>query len=339
MRLSKREYAALWSARTGFTAFLESLPQRPLLMILNYHRIGNPQETPYDPGTFSAAGDELDDQISCLKKRFQFITLEEAVHFATGGWSPRRTCILITFDDGYRDNYTLAFPILRSHGIQGVFFLPTYFVGTNHLPWWDVIAFVVRRSRHRQIHLQYPVTCSFDLDREDLSDVLRRILMLFKRPEMTDPEQFLSALEQACGAGRAGESSERCFLNWEEAREMQEGGMAFGSHTHSHEILSKLSPARQCEELATSRQILEQHLNGPIDTLAYPVGARHAFSAEMVTGLRQAGYRCAFSQYGGLNQPGRTEQFDVQRHAVDRESLQRLRLQTALGAVTGKRWF
>jgi len=338
MPVSKRELAALWSARTGFTTVLEHLPRRPLLMILNYHRIGNPEETPYDPGTFSATAEELDRQIACLKKRYEFVTLDEAVSLAAGRRPPRRAALLLTFDDGYRDNFTLAFPVLRSHGVQGVFFLPTYYVGTNRLPWWDVIAYVVKRSRTREIRLRYPEPAVFHLDGEGLAAVLRRILLLFKQPAMKDTERFLAALEEACDAGRPDLSAERCFLDWREALEMQNGGMAFGSHTHSHEILSKLDPGRQLEELTLSRRILESHLHRSIDTLAYPVGARHTFSNHTVTALRQAGYRCAFSQYGGCNRPGRTEPFNIQRRPVDQESIAYLRLQTALGAATAKQW-
>ena len=64
--------------------------------------------------------------------------------------------MLITFDDGYRDNYTLAFPILRKHGVQAVFFLPTAFIGTGKLPWWDVIAYIIKHSVKKHIHIEYP---------------------------------------------------------------------------------------------------------------------------------------------------------------------------------------
>jgi peptidoglycan/xylan/chitin deacetylase (PgdA/CDA1 family) len=61
-------------------------------------------------------------------------TLEEALAMLDGE-APRGTSVLITLDDGYLHNYTLAFPILRRHGVQSVFFLPTAFVGTGKLPW------------------------------------------------------------------------------------------------------------------------------------------------------------------------------------------------------------
>src|SRR5580698_9924038 len=121
----KREMLArglLWS---GATILLGQLPERDLLLVLNYHRIGNSDDGPFDPRMFSATGEQLNEQISYLKRRVSLITLEEALAFVDGTTreKTRRCRVLITFDDGYLDNYEVAFPILRTHGVQGAFFL------------------------------------------------------------------------------------------------------------------------------------------------------------------------------------------------------------------------
>jgi peptidoglycan/xylan/chitin deacetylase (PgdA/CDA1 family) len=338
MRLAKRELAAQMCAATGFTRVLESVPMRPLLMVLNYHRIGDATQTPYDSGIFSATAEEFDAQIAYLKRRFYLTSLEEARGVVAGGVPPG-TSVLITFDDGYLDNYTLAFPILRSHNVQGVFFLPTAFVGTGKLPWWDVIAYIVKHSRKKVIRLQYPEVVAFDLERDSLPQVIMRILRFYKRSPMEERERFVSALEKACESSRPQDNAERCFLSWDEAREMQQAGMAFGSHTHTHQILSKLSPEQAQEELRQSREILESQLNRPIDMLAFPGGRRDTFSAETREMLESAGYRAAFSFYGGPNLPGEIRPFDIRRYGIDGQSHARFRLQTAVRASTGTRWF
>jgi peptidoglycan/xylan/chitin deacetylase (PgdA/CDA1 family) len=334
MLFSKREGAARTSARLGITAILEKLPQKNRLLVLNYHRIGDAEKSPYDPGTFSATADELATHLEYLKHRFDVLTLDSALNFLSKRDLRRRTGILITFDDGYLDNYRLAFPVLRSFNVQGVFFLATSFVGSSHLPWWDVIAYIVKCSIRRQFRLEYPESLSFDLDRDGLNKTLRRILSAFKTPAMQDQERFLSELEEASGGHRPSAETERLFLSWTEAREMQANGMAFGSHTHRHEILSKLSNDQQYRELAESREILEGELRTQVDVLAYPVGARHSFSGETVSAAQRAGYRGAFSCYGGSNAPAETSMFDIHRYPMERQSLPRLRLQTALASVT-----
>jgi peptidoglycan/xylan/chitin deacetylase (PgdA/CDA1 family) len=338
--ISKRERAASWSARLGITGLLETMPQRPILMVLNYHRIGDPNQTPYDPGTFTSTTQEFDQQVGWLKKRFPIITLAEALAVLEGKQRIRRTQVLITFDDGYLDNYREAFPVLRSHGVSAVFFLPTYFIGTGHVPWWDLIAYVVKRSHKRRIELTYPVSEICDIDKDGLAATLRRILFLAVKPESRNPEIFLSHLEVACDSLRPREETERCFLSWDEAREMLKDGMDFGSHTHSHEILSSLSPGDQYRELVQSRETLTAQLGRPVDTLAYPVGLKHTFTSETIDAARSAGYRGAFSFYGGPNLPGQTNAFDIRRYPVNwGYSLTRLRLQTAWVSVLGEGWF
>ncbi len=338
---SKREQAAQLSAKLGLTGLLEILPERPGLLILNYHRIGDPEKTPYDPGTFTATTEEFDAQIALWKKRFPIVTLAEALAIIQRKKTIRRTHVLITFDDGYLDNYQEAFPVLRAHGASAVFFLPTYFIGTGHVPWWDAIAYVVKQSGKRRIELTFPRTVTFDIDRSGMETALRDILTLAAAPESQNPETFLSHLETVCETSRPqGEAAERCFLNWDEAREMLKNGMDFGSHTHSHEILSTLSAADQQKELSESRSELTKQLGQSIDTLAYPVGLRHTFTAETIEVAKAAGYQAAFSFYGGLNLPGRTEAFDIRRYPVVwGNSLNRLRLQTAWVSALGETWF
>jgi|SRR5579883_725934 len=333
----KRELVAHISNATGITKILESVPQRSSLMVLNYHRIGIAEQTPFDSNVFSATAEQFDTQIGLLKRRFPMVTLEEALAIVHGK-SRRGTSVLITFDDGYIDNYELAYPILRSHGVQGVFFLPTAFVGTGRLPWWDEIAYIVKKSRRPLIRLEYPEPATFELSAGGATRATMEILRLFKTPAVQDTERFIRELETVCEASRPEPGAERCFLNWDEAREMQDGGMAFGSHTHLHEILSKLPVSEQERELAESRRILERELRRPVETVAYPVGSPDAFSGDTMTAARSTGYRGAFSFYGGTNTPRQTDPFNIRRLGVGDQSQVRLRLQVALAARTGSTW-
>jgi peptidoglycan/xylan/chitin deacetylase (PgdA/CDA1 family) len=334
----KREFVASVCAATGITRLVEALPKRRLLIVLTYHRVGNANETLYDSGTFSCTAEELDCQIESMKRRYRMATLEEVLEMLSGNARLSEPVVLITFDDGYIDNYQIAFPILRRHGVPGVFFLPTAFVGTGRLPWWDIIAYIVKRSPKTRICLHYPEPGTFDLAKDDVDSCIMHILRFYKQPSMQDRDRFIGELEKACESSRPPIDADRCFLSWDEARQMQQAGMAFGSHTHTHEILSKLSPEHQQEEVVVSRKILQDELRRNIDTLAYPVGARHAFTEDTIAVLRQAGYRAAFSHYGGFNRPEAMQPFDICRCKIDGQSQARLRLQTALGSFTGNRW-
>ncbi len=338
MMMGKREMLARASQSSGFTRLLEWTPKQRVLMILNYHRIGNAAETPYDSGTFSATTEEFDWQIQYLKRHFPIVCLEEALSIVKSGTKLRSAAVLITFDDGYRDNYTQAFPVLRTHKATATFFLPTAFIGTGDLPWWDVIAFLVKKTRNESIRLDYPETATFHLNALNRNRTIDQVLDLFKRPYMDDPQKFLANLAAACGVARPDSSAERCFLSWEEAREMQANGMTFGSHTHSHPVLSQISRERQKHELQLSRDIIQRELNARIDALAYPVGLPSSFTRETAEAAAETGYSAAFSYYGGFNRPGVADPLNICRWPVAEQSRALLRLQTAIGTATGRLW-
>jgi peptidoglycan/xylan/chitin deacetylase (PgdA/CDA1 family) len=335
----KREMLAHGLFWSGASFLLQQLPARNSLFVLNYHRIGNPEDDLFDPGVFSATADQFDDHILYLKSHVSLVTLDEALSFIDGTNKEKTSScrVLITFDDGYLDNYEIAFPILRSHGAQGVFFLATSMVGSCQLPWWDQIAYLVKTARRHRFSLHYPVELVVDLDDDGLTEGLRAILKLYKQPENSDPARFIRELaEEAMGEHPPG--TLRRFLSWDEAREMRKGGMAIGSHTHSHTVLSQLGPERQYEELSKSRASLKENLGVGADVLAYPVGARTSFTGETQRLAQEAGYRAAFSFYGGTNFPGKTSPYDVKRIGVGDQSWSRFRVQTSVCSFTGKYW-
>jgi len=335
----KREFVARGLKRCGALSLFDRLPAKDSLLVLNHHRIGNPDDDLFDPGVFSATTEELDEQISVLKRQHALVTLEEAFAFADGTNKDRtpRCRVLITFDDGYLDNYENAFPVLRSHGIQGVFFLCTDHIGSNYIPWWDRIAYLVKTAKQHEFTLRYPSYLAVDLDQIGLDVSLREILLHYKRPENTDGDRFVSELKDSC-QGVEPPGTQRRFLNWDEAAEMLRGGMAIGSHTQTHPVLSQLGPEKQFEELAGARAILQQKLGIEADALAYPVGAKTSFTAITEKLAQEIGYRAAFSYHGGVNLPSAMKRFDLKRVHVGSQSMDRFRVQAGVCRLTGKYW-
>lgn len=312
----KREVIAKFSERLGLTALAEQLPRRRGLLVLNYHRVGDPDKTPYDPGVFSASTAEFDWQLAYIKRHFRVTTLEEAVWLASHPSRFRTTEVLITFDDGYLDNYTNAFPILRAHGVQGTFFLPTSYLDSTLVPWWDGIAYVIRHTSKARIILRYPTQAEFVLG-DKIRTSLRDILRLYKSAAVVDTNRFCDELSEACEVPFPYSSADRLFMTWSEARDMSLAGMAIASHTHSHEVLSKLTPEEQLKELQLSRSLLEKNLGIHVQAVAFPVGARTAFNCETQVATDRAGYAAAFSFYGGFNSHCKIQTLDVRREDVE----------------------
>jgi peptidoglycan/xylan/chitin deacetylase (PgdA/CDA1 family) len=192
------------------------------------------------------------------------VTLEEALRFIEGGGGKTSRCrVLITFDDGYLDNYQLAFPILRAHGVQGVFFLSTGMIGSNCIPWWDRVAYLMKTARKRRFTLRYPVEQEFDLGQGCFTESLRRVSTLCYKLNAVDVPRFMEELAAQAGAEQPPES-ERRFLIWDAARAMIRGG---SSHTRSHLVRSRLNAHAQKREMSSCRERLRECLGIEVETL------------------------------------------------------------------------
>ncbi len=299
---------------TSMLDILERLPRRPRLVVINYHRIGYFDKTPFDPGVFSASQDILSDQVRHLKKNYDLVTPEDAIDIIAGKAPLRSTAILITFDDGYLDNYELALPVLQTHDAKAIFFLVTAYLDDPHqAPWWDAIAWLVRRCAGRTLSLTYPSEFEVAVDEANINTAIAEVLQHFKGPEV-DGERFLTELEREVGASRRDISEDcRLFMNWEEAAQMRDAGMTIGLHTHTHRILSQIDAVAQRWELSECRARLSDRLGEPGRFFAYPVGSREAFTETTKRLVEEVGFDAAFSFYGGVNKPNEIDPYDVRR--------------------------
>jgi peptidoglycan/xylan/chitin deacetylase (PgdA/CDA1 family) len=312
--MSKRELARSLLSRTGLTALRwRTLPRR--LYCFNYHRIGDPETCPFDRGVFSCTEAHFREHVALLRERFEVVDLERL----PGALSRRsgRPPALITFDDGYADNYQYAFPILKEMGVTAVFFIPTAFPGGSSVPWWDEIAWVLRRSAVGKVRLRGSES-EYTLEAGTIDRTVRAVLRLVRsRAGMPMREQVLEVRE-ACrvdepvdGLGRG------LFVSWAQVKEMHGEGMDIGSHTHTHEILSHLPPERQEQELSDSKCLIEGNLGAGVRSVAYPVGSGSSYTAETCRIAESLGYEFGFNFRGGFNPLPLAAPYDIRRMAVD----------------------
>ena len=284
------------------------------LLVLNYHRIGEPGGSLFDPGLWSASADEFDWQLKFLKSNFDVIGPSE-LNAALNDRAAR--CVLITFDDGYRDNFDVAFPILKSHGLTATWFITSGFIDDKFLAWWDEISWMVRTTDQKSCDLPNWLRESVDLTNSSVA--LKRLLYVYKRLTFADTQTFLNDLGTAAQTGRAPcETAADLWMTWDMLREMLAAGMTIGGHSVTHPILSSLDTQQQHEEISTCRQRLEEQLNVPIETFSYPVGRQFAVNSEVISSVKQAGFRFAFSHYGGYWNHDNQGFFDIPRVPVER---------------------
>ena len=129
--------------RTGSSALFARVFPWSGVLVLNYHRVGDGSGSMFDRGLWSSAVEAFADQLRFCKAHGDVIGPGDLPHVLA---RRRGRYILITFDDGYRDNYEVAFPIVTSERVPATFFVTTGFMDFPRVPWWDEIAWMVRTS-------------------------------------------------------------------------------------------------------------------------------------------------------------------------------------------------
>lgn len=298
--------------RSGVNRVLARAPLWRGLTVLNYHRIGEPGNSFFDRGLFSATPEQFAAQVRFLTRNFDVIGVRDL-----SDWEQRRgRFVMITFDDGYLDNYEAAYPILRAYGAPAVFFLTSGFLDTGRVAWWDDISWMVRTSRRDRLATNRWTVTEVPLPAGDRQSTLDRLLRIYKSLPGRRTSEFLDFLAGALGTGRCpGESG--MWMNWSHVREMFAQGMDFGGHTVTHPVLANLSRNEQEVEVGECRRRIAAELEQPVRVFSYPVGQRESFNATTQTCLREAGYEWGFSYYGGFNRPGEVNPFDLRRVAVE----------------------
>lgn len=284
------------------------------LYCFNYHRIGDPEACAYDREVFSCTARHFEEHVTLLKDRFELVNLERLRFHLNRGTPPDRPLALITFDDGYIDNYLYAFPVLRKLKATAFFFLPTSFIGTDRIPWWDEVAWVLRRARRQRVRLS-TFSEALSLAPADVEKTICRVLRLVKKNRLIPFERQIEELRQACGNDTPC-PQEALFLNWDQARAMHAAGMDIGSHTHSHCVLSLLSGPEQQKELEVSKDILDSQLRTTVTSVAYPEGNKWAYTDETFQVARRLGYEMGFNYMGQTNPFPPVNRFEIDRLAV-----------------------
>jgi len=285
------------------------------LYCFNYHRIGEASLTEYDPNVFSCDEANFSEHMQYIKKHFTVVTLDELDEILKGKITDKRYA-LITFDDGYIDNYSKAFPILLENKISATFFLATNFINNAEIPWWDKIAYLVRHAQVDEIKLNnWPDRIT--LSKEDVPTSIRKVLDVVKINNGSTIEEILIELHQKLQTPNSNFcDQEPLFMTWDMAREMSAAGMDFGSQTCSHRILSHLSIEEQDYEAKTSKELIEKELNTSIKAFAYPVGGKDSFTEKTIKIIKKY-YQVSFSFISGINTSKQLNEFSIERISVD----------------------
>lgn len=303
-------WLALLLHRSGLLRIIRRR-QADRLLILCYHRVFRDPLAMADyffPGMVISEA-MFEQQVRCLAENYQVISLHEAVDRLKSGRRAGGPSVVITFDDGYLDNYLCAYPILRKYHLPATFFLVSGFIGGDSLLWFDKMAHILRHAGDRPevralLHEHLPAEAA---DRAvaaltagglPLRERIRAVIGLLKEAPGAAVADLVDALEAAFPEALQAINRNDGAMTWEMALDMQRHGIEIGSHTRTHPILTALPPDRLAEELRDSKRELEKRLGTEIPWFCYPNGN---FDAGVQRVLEDFGFRAACSLESGAN--------------------------------------
>jgi peptidoglycan/xylan/chitin deacetylase (PgdA/CDA1 family) len=282
--------------------FLSRITNRDKVPILLYHSISSlDQKTPLlHHKVVSATPETFEMQISYLQRKYHIISLAEYISMVKSGLPVPKRCVVVTFDDGYQDNYTYAYPILKAHAAVAAIFICPELIDTQQPLWTNTLARSIYRSKLSSLNIEglgsYDLA-TLDKKTDAVDKIINKIMALTHESKQETVAHILKELEVESHTAR----SEQEYLSWQQIRAMAKDGMSFGAHTLSHINLTKISSQDACGEITESKQRIAAKLDKPVEAFAYPFGGTDSFNRQIAAMVKDAGFLCACSTLFGRN--------------------------------------
>jgi peptidoglycan/xylan/chitin deacetylase (PgdA/CDA1 family) len=286
-----------------------------LIYILAYHRIFPlpGKDYPFSEGTISATPEAFDQQMNFISKRFHVINFNVLSNAISSGKSIPKHSLIITFDDGYADNYEIAWSILKKHGLTATVFLATSFIDSGDLFWFDKLSYLIKSFSGNSITIgKY----SFKTRGGRKKTIRESVMKIFRSVSEKERIRFYNELDDQCNnISLPSEDFELAKpLSWSQIKEMSKGGIEFGSHTVNHPFLSNLTNAEIMSELFDSKKVIEEKLGCKIKGIAYPSGY---YDHRVINCAKDCGYQFGVSYEHNVKGFNSNELFNIPRIHVE----------------------
>jgi peptidoglycan/xylan/chitin deacetylase (PgdA/CDA1 family) len=276
---------------------------RNIPLVLGYHRVVEnfAQESRYSIPAMLITSSMLEKHLDWLGRHFQYVSMPEACSRMLSGEPFPRPSALITFDDGYQDNFHNAMPLLTRKGIPATVFVVTRLVDTNKPQIHDELYLLLSNAQSMwgkpakefaSLVSTLGIRIQKQLDLENMFSqkpfaLTGKLLDLLCYDDIRCIVEALKA-----EVGLLPEKEGLHTLTWQMIKEMSQKDFSIGSHTASHALLTNESMVDVLRELKSSRLELETRLGDIVPYFAYPDGRFHS---QVVKAVKSCGYAFAFS--------------------------------------------
>ncbi|MDX2502914.1 MAG: polysaccharide deacetylase family protein [Gammaproteobacteria bacterium] len=302
---------------------LEKLRESPI-RIMTYHRVMEARQLsnyPFDSDLIEVSTEELECQLKYLTKHFDVINFVDVIAYMDDKAPLPKRPLLITFDDGFHDNYEIAFPVIKAIDVPVTMLLATDYIGGKETFWYDWLAFIVFNIKADVLFLDgEKVAFKLQASSAKRRTVFFHIINYLKGVSNEKRLQLLANLREAYGSIYDDLSDDIKGLSqpmtWENVKEMSHAGIEFGSHTATHPFLPQVDKHQLKDELQDSKKIIEQATGKAVSVVAYPNGQKDDFNDEIKAMAQELGYRIGLSYINGINHIGGFDPYEMKRMHV-----------------------
>jgi len=276
--------------QVGFLNFYGSMRRKltkSQVAVLLYHRICPESDSwslkPLTPEKFER-------QIEYFYNEFDIIAIEQLIEFLNHREPLPKKAVAITFDDGYKDNYDYAYPILKKYRAPATIFLTTGHIGTGKLFWWDMVRYMISQTTSDKLDLGYLGKYKLYKNSNDFNSA-SIIIEKLKRIPYNQKRHILEMMAQVLGVNIPIDAGKKLILSWEEIIEMSRNRITFGAHTVNHPELINMPLNEAKSEILQSKKDIERKIGAPVSLFSFPNGDS---SPELINFIKEVGFLCAF---------------------------------------------
>lgn len=305
--LSKSRIIRILGPCGGYSAIRWWMRQEP--RILMFHRFSETSKEGY------VSAKVFEDQLIYLKRRFNVIPLSVLRKSKEVGVKLPPNSLVLTVDDGYKDFYEVAYPILKKHRLTATLYVTTGFVNQELWLWPDKISWLLKHSEALYTEIRIGDNRVFP---QKISQSARTTLwatiisFLLSVPDSSKHQwitEFARALKRDLPDTPPKDYS---ACTWHNLKEMQQGGIELGGHTHTHPSLGQVNDIQLKSELALCQKLLSEKLGAAERDFCFPNGQPNDYSERVVAAVKSMGFKSSVTAF--YDRHATFNLFEMRRH-------------------------